>query len=96
MPQFFSSSVSNSWSLLLCRYMYNSFLEGTCNDIPVPCAYHIIGYMNSVFEITISDKIVQCCTIMYVKDIHANCFCASLLRTQIHMPHHALSACAKY
>jgi len=23
------------------------------------------------------------------KDFHANCFCASLLRTQIHMPHHA-------
>ena len=24
-----------------------------------------------------------------LKDVHANCFCASLLRTQIHMPRHA-------
>ena len=31
-----------------------------------------------------------------VKDVRANCFCASLLRTQIHMPRHASSARAKY
>ena len=24
----------------------------------------------------------------HLKDVHANCFCASLLRTQIHMPRH--------
>ena len=27
-----------------------------------------------------------------VKDVRANCFCASLLRTQIHMPRHTSSA----
>ena len=26
-----------------------------------------------------------------LKDVRANCFCASLLRTQIHMPRHATS-----
>ena len=26
-----------------------------------------------------------------IKDVRANCFCASLLRTQIHMPRHATS-----
>ena len=31
-----------------------------------------------------------------LKDVRANCFCASLLRTQIHMPRHASSARAKY
>ena len=31
-----------------------------------------------------------------LKDIRANCFCASLLGTQIHTPRHVLSACAKY
>ena len=30
------------------------------------------------------------------EDVRANCFCASLLRAQIHMPRHALSARAKY
>ena len=34
-------------------------------------------------------------TVAGLKDVRANCFCASLLRTQIHMPRHALSACAK-
>ena len=32
----------------------------------------------------------------HLKDVRANCFCASLLRTQIHMPRHASSARAKY
>ena len=27
----------------------------------------------------------------WLKDVRANCFCASLLRTQIHMPRHATS-----
>ena len=27
----------------------------------------------------------------HFKDVRANCFCASLLRTQIHMPRHATS-----
>ena len=31
-----------------------------------------------------------------IKDVRANCFCASLLRTQIHIPRHASSARAKY
>ena len=31
-----------------------------------------------------------------IKDVRAHCFCASLLRTQIHSPRHALSAHAKY
>ena len=31
-----------------------------------------------------------------LKDVRANCFCASLLRTQIHMPRHTSSARAKY
>ena len=31
-----------------------------------------------------------------IKDGRANCFCASLLRTQFHMPRHALSESAKY
>ena len=30
------------------------------------------------------------------KDVRANCFCASLLHTQIHMPRHASSTRAKY
>ena len=30
------------------------------------------------------------------KDVRANCFCASLLRSQIHTPRHASSARAKY
>ena len=30
------------------------------------------------------------------KDVHANCFCASLLHTQIHIPRHASSTHAKY
>ena len=32
----------------------------------------------------------------YFKDVRANCFFASLLRTQIHMPRHASSTRAKY
>ena len=32
----------------------------------------------------------------YVKEVRANCFCASLLRTQIHLPRHASNARAKY
>ena len=32
----------------------------------------------------------------YYKDVRANCFCTSLLRTQIHMPCHASSTRAKY
>ena len=31
-----------------------------------------------------------------IKDVRANCFCASLLRTQIHMPRHASSVRAKH
>ena len=31
-----------------------------------------------------------------IKDVRANCFCASLLRTQIHLPRHASSDRAKY
>ena len=31
-----------------------------------------------------------------VKDVHAYCFCASLLRTQIHMPRHATSCHAMH
>ena len=31
-----------------------------------------------------------------LKDVRANCFCTSLLRTQVHMPCHASSARAKY
>ena len=31
-----------------------------------------------------------------LKDVCANCFCASLLRMQIHMPRHTSSARAKY
>ena len=31
-----------------------------------------------------------------LKDVPANCFCTSLLRTQNHMPRHVLSAHAKY
>ena len=31
-----------------------------------------------------------------IKGVRANCFCASLLRAQIHMPRHASSARAKY
>ena len=34
----------------------------------------------------------NCC----IKDVRANCYCASLQRTQIHMPRHASSARAKY
>ena len=30
-----------------------------------------------------------------IKDVRAHCFCASLLRTQIHPPRHASSAHAK-
>ena len=30
------------------------------------------------------------------KDVRANCFCASLLRTQIHMPRHATSCHAMH
>ena len=30
------------------------------------------------------------------KDVRADCYCASLLRTQIHMPRHASSARARY
>ena len=30
------------------------------------------------------------------KDVRANCFCPSLLRTQIQMPRHASSARAEY
>ena len=32
-------------------------------------------------------NVIMCCS--SVKDVRANCFCASLLRTQIHMPRHA-------
>ena len=32
----------------------------------------------------------------YLKDVHANCFCASLLRTLNHMPRHTLSECGKF
>ena len=32
-------------------------------------------------------KILQ--HVLELKDVRANCFCASLLRTQIHMPRHA-------
>ena len=31
-----------------------------------------------------------------LKDVRANCYCASLLRTQINVPRHPLSARAKY
>ena len=31
-----------------------------------------------------------------LKDLHAHCHCASLLRTKIYMPSHASSAGAKY
>ena len=31
-----------------------------------------------------------------LKDVRANCFCASLLRTQIHLPCHLSSARAKF
>ena len=43
-----------------------------------------------------SQGIVKNCDLGYLKDVRANCFCASLLRTQIHMPRHASSARAKY
>ena len=43
-------------------------------------------------DLTQTKKYVQDC----VKDVHANCFCASLLRTQIHMPRHTSNARAKY
>ena len=33
---------------------------------------------------------------LQLEDVHANCFCASLLCTQIHRPCHALSTRAKY
>ena len=35
-------------------------------------------------------------TLILLKDVRANCFCASLLRTQIQMRRHASSARAKY
>ena len=40
----------------------------------------------------------QACKVVPVllKDVRANCYCASLQRTQIHMPRHASSARAKY
>ena len=34
--------------------------------------------------------------ICHIKNVRANCFCPSLLRTQIHIPRHASSARAKY
>ena len=34
--------------------------------------------------------------VLQIKDVRANCYCASLQRTQIHMPRHASSARAKY
>ena len=33
---------------------------------------------------------------IHIKDVRANCFCPSLLRTQIQMPRHASSVRAKY
>ena len=38
----------------------------------------------------------QCNTGNNLKDVRANWYCASLLRTQIHMPRHASSARTKY
>ena len=37
------------------------------------------------------DRVVRHICIRCIKDVRANCFCASLLRTQIHMPRHATS-----
>ena len=34
--------------------------------------------------------------LVWFKDVRANCFYASLLLKQIHMPRHASSVCAKY
>ena len=44
-------------------------------------------------------KVLEICSRKWVrtlKDVHANCFCASLLRTQFHMPRHALNVRTKY
>ena len=41
------------------------------------------------------NNIYLCSSKLGFKDVRANCFCTSLLRTQIDMPHHASSARAK-
>ena len=54
-------------------------------------------------ELKLELAFINCINLSYLKlvfktfkDVRANCFCASLLRTQIHMPRHATSCHAMY
>ena len=53
-----------------------------------PILYFCASFMHWCFFISFNKP--------SLKDVRANCFCASLLRTQIHMSRHASSARAKY
>ena len=64
---------------------------GTIGLIVAPWKFDVLK--TSVFSVEVSHlgRIFIC-----FKDLHADCLCASLLRTRINMPRHASSARAKY
>ena len=47
-------------------------------------------------KVVVMMLILQICWMMFLKEVRAHCYCASLQRTQIHRPCHASSGCAKY
>ena len=79
------------FSGVLSRY-WQLFESPVCGDSLDPrlCALWSMSSQSSPY---------QCCDALHsaslehlaLKDVRANCFCASLLRTQIHMPRHATS-----
>ena len=56
-------------------------------------ATFVVEYSRFLADI---DGPCRCCRYCVLKDVRANCFCASLLCTQILIPRLASSACTKY
>ena len=66
-----------------------SGVERTNHEATAP-PHQLIESSNNGPSKSTSWKVLEI-VLSHLKDVRANCFCASLLRTQIHMPHHATS-----